>query len=358
MALFGGKRSKAIPSSPSAKALKNMAKSNAEFLRAIKVDRTVKISHSDAESMLSGIGVIAALILSLQVGVFFTIGMDELLIAEYRMALIEESSFRAFAHSVMVQEQIPLIYDIGGDMGLFNATHALVGMPAEDYCIPYMDGGYSDCWYFHEGTDAVDKVFHLTKDVFPKGKITPWMMATKMHPDRSFTNRLMGFWSELSMYCLMMTLLGSILFYTALALSECREGEVIGDDLPTIWFNKIAVPVLLCGYVLLILGIVSFYFAITWVQIIRAPQFWVTTAWSYYNWGRTIPTFLLLCVLALISLIMSNNYKYLEKKRKAWNVLRGVADNLVHPQNEEQQMRLHENDEEEHGGDHQGGGPG
>jgi len=293
------------------------------------------------ESMLSGIGVIAALILSLQVGLFFTISMDELMIAEFRFGMIEEATFREFVHYQMVLHDIPLIYDLSTsstEVNIFNATHALIGMPPEDFCVPSADGGFSDCWYFHKGTQAVEKVFHLTRNVFPIEKVTPWMVE-ELPPERSFTNRLMGFWSELSMYCLMMTLLGSILFYTALALSECREGEVEGDNRPTIYFNIVAVPVMLIAYFGLIMGIVCFYFAVTWINLIRAPQFWVTTEWSLYNWGRTIPTFITLCVLAVISLMMSNNYKYFQQA----SIRRGV----VAPQEEVEEEREEGKEEEE-----------
>ena len=81
-------------------------------------DLKVAVSHADLEGMLSTIGVIAALVLSIQVGVFCTIPQEEMALADYRIALIEVPPFRAYALSILEKLDDPPFkfeVDVGQD---------------------------------------------------------------------------------------------------------------------------------------------------------------------------------------------------------------------------------------------------
>ena len=71
--------------------------SKRKVLKKLKADTALSANHADLEGMLSTIEIFAALILSIQVAIFFAIPMNEMLIGDYRNSLIEFPQFRVFA---------------------------------------------------------------------------------------------------------------------------------------------------------------------------------------------------------------------------------------------------------------------
>lgn len=63
--------------------------------------------------------------------------------------------------------------------------------------------------------------------------------------------------------------MGSIFFYTTLALSECREGEAEGNNEPTRYYNIIAMPMMLLAYFAMIGGLTMFFFNLCFLMIVR-----------------------------------------------------------------------------------------
>ena len=282
-----------------------------DVLKAAKADTKLSTSHADMEGMLSGVGVVAALVLSILVGLFYTMEMSELIAADYRISLLEFPDFRKFALAKLQELDFPMTVDVGpdrfGNPDVLDITEILL----HPVCVSSYHGGVGDCYRDSSEIMAVDAVFHLTKDVFPMGLVTPWLDRNIPRASQS-TTILLG-WSAGCTVIFTLVLMGSIFFYTSLALSECREGEDKGNNLPTQYYNIIAMPMMLMAYLSMIIGLFFFFYNLCLLQTVRAPSLSVTIYlplhWMYNILG---PGTVLLAVLSVAALIVSNNYKYFE----------------------------------------------
>jgi len=204
-------------------------------------DLQVAVSHSDLEGMLSSIGIIAALVLSIQVGVFCTIPAEEMILADYRVALIEHPGFRSYVAKYLdTVDDFEWFVDLGGDEE-FDIRSILMD---DDICIAASDGGGFDCNL--EGNKKkvllADSVYHLTKDVFPMSRVIPFFYHTAENTNYILSGPLYDRWSSAAVCALTCVLLGSLIFYTALALSDCQEESEVGNQRPLYYFNIIAMP--------------------------------------------------------------------------------------------------------------------
>ena len=125
-------------------------------------DVSVSVSHADMEGMLSTIGVIAALVLSLQVGVFAMVPREDLLHGDYKSCLMQMQEFRTFVHTYLEKKEG---FEMIVDLGLpdpFNMSHALLDLNPCDWWA-------NDCYghYFTNDMKKLDSVYHLTKNHFP-----------------------------------------------------------------------------------------------------------------------------------------------------------------------------------------------
>ena len=95
--------------------------------------------------MPSSVRVVAALVLSIQVALFYTIPMEELTIADYRDALIEVPTFRKFVLVKLEEMNFMMTVDVGpdkyGNPDVLNITEIL----NHSVCIGAVDGGGVGC---------------------------------------------------------------------------------------------------------------------------------------------------------------------------------------------------------------------
>ncbi|GMH98915.1 hypothetical protein TrVE_jg3033 [Triparma verrucosa] len=288
-----------------------------KVLKKLKVDTKLSANHADLEGMLSTVGIFAALILSIQVAIFYAIPMNEMLIGDYRNSLVEFPQFRVFALEKLREMDFPLLYDVGpdkhGDPDILNITSALL----DPVCVSAIYGGGTDCYNEREAIMNVDHVFHLTKTAFPLHVITPWL--DRNMPQSTLSSYMMVRYNGCTTIIFTLVLLGSIFFYTTLALSDAREGEDEGNLLPTEYYNIIAMPTLMITYGAMIAGIVMFFFNLCFMMLIRAPSYHVAAAFpTIWMYRVLMPGGLMIGLLSFVALIVSNNYKFFEdhKRRK------------------------------------------
>ena len=108
--------------------------------------------------------------------------------------------------------------------------------------------------------------------------------------------------------------MGSLFFYTALALSDAREGEAeepinMG---PTKYFSLVALPMIMLGYISLIIGLVFFFISLGLLQIFQSPSWLVVGDFNWYMMWILTPLCVFLSVLSVIALTTSNHSKGME----------------------------------------------
>ncbi|GMH85697.1 hypothetical protein TrVE_jg6374 [Triparma verrucosa] len=293
--------------------------SKRKVLKKLKADTALSANHADLEGMLSTVGVLAALVLSVHVATFFTISMQEMLIGDYRSCLNSYPEFRVFALDRLRKMDFPMLQDLSPDMDgnpdILNVTSSLLD--------PVCSVGGTDCYDDRTSIMNVDHVFHLTKEIFPMDQISPWM--DRNIPFGTLSTHMYIYYNGTCITFFTLILLGSIFFYTTLALSDAREGEEVGNPLPTEYYNIVAMPVMLLFYVCMIIGLAMFFFNICFMLLIRAPS-WQVVSWfpSMWMYSVMIPGLATIGCLAIAALILSNNYKFFEnhkkrdKRKKSW----------------------------------------
>lgn len=206
-----------------------------------------------------------------------------------------------------------MLFDVGPDKygkpDILNVTSSLLD--------PVCSVGGTDCYDDRQAIMDVDHVFHVTKDIFPMDQITPWM--DRNLPFATLSTHMYIYYNGCCITIFTLVLMGSIFFYTTLALSDAREGDDEGNTLPTEYYNIIAMPAMLIFYVGMIGGLIMFFFNICFVLLLRAPS-WQVVSWFPAMWMYSvmIPGAMTSGALALAALIVSNNYKFFEihKKKK------------------------------------------
>ena len=125
-------------------------------------------------------------------------------------------------------------------------------------------------------------------------------------------------WSAYSIICFTLVLLGSLIFYTFLAFSDCQEESEVGNQRPLRYFNIIAMPMIWISYIALFTGIITFFFSYCLLWLVRATEF-VTciNAGSYWMIKVVIPTFVVLLITGAFALIISNRWRQVDSAIEA-----------------------------------------
>lgn len=303
-------------------------------------DLKVAVSHADLEGMLSTIGVIAALVLSIQVGVFCTIPQEEMALADYRIALIEVPPFRAYALSILEKlDDPPFKFEV--DVGQDTPFDIRAALQTEYVCISAIDGGGTTCYDpENKAIIDIDTVYHLTSDIFPLKLVVPYFYHTAGSTAYLLSDGLYDKWSAYSIVILTLVLIGSLLFYTSLAFSDCQEESEEGNTKPLEYFNIIAMPVIFFAYLALFAGIVFFFFSYCLLFGIRAPSYKVVMHSSnFWMYQIMMPSFGLLVISSMVALLISNYSRRLDSmketmKSRVFKKLKGGKEDKKESDNE------------------------
>jgi hypothetical protein len=254
-------------------------------------------NHADLEGMFTTIGVIAALLLSIQVGAFMSITYEELEVADYRGS-IYYNDFRRFIYKELnrIDPEYEFMIDFGGPEP-FNLTSVLL---FEDTYDTWDQISYT------QRTKNYDRVFHATRLVFPLWKTVPWLEEFDLY----VTSRIFLNFNAASASIFTLVLFISMFFYTTLALSNSREeDEKVGGEasLPTARFAQIGMPVIVGAYISLIMGSVYFFYAYCLVQTSKSPTMATLSDYNRHMYFALAPLTFVMCMLSILALWRTNH---------------------------------------------------
>lgn len=238
----------------------NVSKQNNEENEE-KVKQMFFVDYDDTEGLITNLGVVAALMLSFEVGLFFTIPSEELELGNYRYALRSyDSPFRENIISYL--DSLGFDYTIKGASNFdhldgFDIKKILLECPnlTDDDAV----NGLHTTW-----EKRLDSVFHLTKN-FDDGSLINYAnaMTTEMSSRIYDQGSASVFFGSVALFI-------GIIAYMGLCFSKSRE-DGTGKTLSK--FNSYNMPIVLFGYLNLLLSMIAFFVASCNLVGARSPSF-------------------------------------------------------------------------------------
>ena len=200
-----------------------------------KIKQMIFVDYDDTEGLITNLGVVAALMLSFEVGLFFTIPSEELELGNYRYALRANIQFRESIISYL--DSLGFDYTI---RGASNYDH-LVGFDIKKILLecPHLTDDDAVHGLHTTWEKRLDSVFHLTKN-FDDGSVINYANALTT----SFSSRIYDQGSASVFFGILALFIG-IIAYMGLCFSKSREdgtGKILSK------FNSYNMPIILFGY--------------------------------------------------------------------------------------------------------------
>ncbi len=244
---------------------------------APNITKSVSTFYEDVEGLLTTLGVISALLLTLQIQVFCAVPMQEWKLNEYRTSLIYNFDFRVWVNKKLYEwdPQFQPIRDVGLQDGPFNITDALLNSARPEDLFPSPGTSYDPSLL------ALDIVFHLTAskvnidEVYVYSSLNPCDFKSLVQA-RFIGSGINGFTTVM----FTLAFAGSIFLYIALSLSDARTHSGKGS-----WnfcmdeYNKIAIPLIASLYACLIVGVLFFFYGVVSLMQFRNPSWFANVDW-------------------------------------------------------------------------------
>lgn len=234
--------------------------------------KTTEGSYAEIEGLLINLGVVAALMLSFVVGVFFTIPREEFFYGDYRHTLMHNTDFRMYAESML-------------DYQGFNFTapfplgtgYELVDMRQIMHQANNLEESSSK--YECELLDPLINCNRLYSDMLTVAEMTILHFPQEyLYSYCIYHTRECDLQSDqvvttggYAVTALTIALFISVVLYISLSVSNIREEADEGNLVPLAKFNIIATSITMFGFLLLLVGVVVFFFGLVRIIRVRSP---------------------------------------------------------------------------------------
>eukprot|EP00636_Phaeomonas_parva_P000643 CAMPEP_0118857542 /NCGR_PEP_ID=MMETSP1163-20130328/4598_1 /TAXON_ID=124430 /ORGANISM="Phaeomonas parva, Strain CCMP2877" /LENGTH=545 /DNA_ID=CAMNT_0006790867 /DNA_START=36 /DNA_END=1676 /DNA_ORIENTATION=+ len=227
------------------------------------------VSYEDTVGMLTTLGVVAALLLSMQVGTIYSYVLEDFQTGDMRVALVDNKGFRSFVLSYLegLGSDFESTVDVGNGR-TFDIFEHLRKAP---------DGTMQERYPQSDFVRDADITYFLIKEDFPVDRATAYLINDNDYLTRSrlFLSITGGTGSTL--------LIGALIVatgvYIALCLSSCYEESIKGNHKPMEAFNAVAMPLVYVSYGATILSLPCFFPGIIYGHQMVAPDSKVAGEW-------------------------------------------------------------------------------
>ena len=235
-------------------------------------EKTTEGSYANVEGMLINLGVVAALMLSFVVGVFFTIQQGEGFHADYKDQLIYNKEFRVYAVSMLDYENfnftVPFPLDTGYELvnmrDILNDANSYPDTLSKYEC--ELNEPLINCNRLYSDMQIVAE---MTVPFFPQQYL--YSYCTYHSGECSLPSAIVVTTGGYSVTALTIALFISVALYISLSLSRVREEMEQGNLVPLARFRSIAMTLAMIGFILLLIGVVIFFFGLVRVINLRSP---------------------------------------------------------------------------------------
>lgn len=169
------------------------------------------MSIEDMQDVLANAMVLFALLLGLCVSVFSTSSMTDLMLFDYRCALLYKDGFREFVARHLEHKNFNFTQEIPPNVTV-DLRELLLHPPDRDV-IP---SGFIQLAY-GERTRAIDFLFHMTKDA-----VEPWVMGT-VAQSPEYGSAMISWYNAVTCSMICFCLLAAFFNYTGLTMSDLSE---------------------------------------------------------------------------------------------------------------------------------------
>lgn len=176
------------------------------------------MSAEDMQDVFSNIMVVTTLMLTLVVSVFGTVPMSDLMLWDYRSAMLWKAGFREFVVAHLTEKK-DFNFTQQVAPGLFIDLREVLLHPTENDILPHgnMAGSHG------ERTNQLDFAFHMTKDF-----VDPWVMGTVAQtPDHG--SATIAWCYTVSAICFTICLLTAFFHYMAIIMSNVGEKRDLAE---------------------------------------------------------------------------------------------------------------------------------
>ena len=204
-----------------------------------------RMDYDEFVGLLSTLGIVGALMLSLQVGFMGGIEMESLEVGNYREMLIMAPEVREFVLQKLQQDGFNFTVQLGSDVvrvdELLSQTHTVV---ADRLPTPSL-------------AHDMNTVFHLTKEHISMSQVSAFASHNRI---TVLSTRYLSECGSIAIMIYTLTVVVSVVTYISLALSDAKEQLNEGNPKVMEKFSAYALPVLLGAFFIIIPGL-GFTFA-------------------------------------------------------------------------------------------------
>mmetsp|Transcript_51094 Transcript_51094/g.119625 ORF Transcript_51094/g.119625 Transcript_51094/m.119625 type:complete len:315 (-) Transcript_51094:446-1390(-) len=238
-----------------------MLKKLKSFVSRIITDKGYHTEVEDLTNLLTTLGVLAALVLSLVSSLQFAIPFEDLDATDFRILLGESAEFRAFAKSIWVQEGHGFEVQIGVDQ-YFDISEVL-NSPSSSQ---------SETWRFN-----VDVAYQYMKPEFPFSLMRAWLAHRQMETTLpSLDSDWISQFGAVAVYLCAASFATSVSLYLSLLLSYVGEDVKFVDkeqldvqESLKAW-KWLGMPCTLLAYLTLVVSLVFFGMSTHGVSLSRS----------------------------------------------------------------------------------------
>lgn len=179
---------------------------------------TPPMSSTDMQDLFSNIMVLTALMLTLVVSIFGTASMSDLMLLDYRHALVYKDGFRELVVLHLTEKEFNFTKPYAP--GVYRDLRELLLYPTDKDNIPtgIRAGSYG------QRTQDLDFVFHMTKD-----DVDPWVMGTVAQTDHGSSG--VAWCYAVSAICFLLSLLLAFFHYMAIVMSNVGERRELAEKI-------------------------------------------------------------------------------------------------------------------------------
>ena len=263
-------------------------------------DGEIAVSYEDFEGMLTNLGVISALVLSFLVGLFPAIPMEEIVLGDYFDRLRRDKRFRTAI--IQKLDSQGFNFTINPPIHWLEETNIRSILEGAPKLLDDAPVGFNAVFDQSEITGKkadwsrkIDVVFHLTK-----GQSGVLEYSSAWSAGTSSRSNIMFRAAAPAIFFILLSLVGSVCLYSALALGNSREDKS-GKALKN--FNFIGLPIMFFFYVLLIMGVILFFIALINTVALRNGTYATYLVYrNIYFMGLLIPcvSIILSCFVAFL----------------------------------------------------------
>jgi len=236
------------------------------------------LGYGDFESILINMSVVCALVLSTFIGLFFSLGQDELIKSDFSKLLMSNPDFRLYvANEIDTFPTLPRSLNATLGVASLNALEMACQQRGSDNCLVTYNqdsahpGDISPEWWI--ATRAAQHVFPPWKtrafmDVQnPWDGYSPWGNSRALH-----------FFVTWTVAVNVVALMGSVMLLGSLSLLDARPDDGDSDTTQAhkstkynVW-TLACLPITVVIFLVMIAGIVLGFTVTVWVAYVRFPQ--------------------------------------------------------------------------------------